>query len=106
MLATYVCCYGSKLICAESLVQLYILPTDSDTYPQNKCYTLNELIESYSSLKQFINETTFALLPGVHVVNTTRVRPTWIKGEQKVGLVIEDAESIVFTSISDKTTVW
>ena len=87
-------CY-SEFIHAEShSSQLYILPTDylsnNVSCPQNNCHTLNELIESDSSL--FTNETTIVLLPGVHIINTT-----------KSGLF---RDLIAFTGINGKAIVW
>ena len=71
ILAVYVYRLCSKFICTGNSL-LYILPTDHLLYnvscSQNDCHTFNELIESNLSKL----ETTLALLPGVHVINTTR----------------------------------
>ena len=99
ILVAYVSCYSSEFACAESS-QLYILPTDHVTNdvscPQNDCCTLNEWIESDLMDEIFTNEIyTVVLLPGVHVVNTTRE-----------GLFIYDIDSIAFTGVNGKAIVW
>ena len=93
ILVAYASC--SEFACAESS-QLYILPTDHVTNnvscPQNDCCTLNEWIESDLLDEIVTNEIyTVVLLPGVHVVNTTRS-----------GLFIYDIDSIAFTGVNGK----
>ena len=99
MLVACVCSlYRSKFIYAETS-SVYILPTDylSNNFscPRNDCYTLNEWIESDLMITNFF---TVVLLPGTHVINTTRE-----------SLLIEDIDSIIFTgrlSINGKAIVW
>ena len=82
--------------------QLYVLPTDylsnNVSCPQNDCHTLNEWIESDLMNEFFTNgNNTIMLLPGVHVINTTRE-----------GLFIDDIDSFIFTSVklNGEAIVW
>ena len=98
ILAVYISCYRSQFTYAGSSV-LYVLPTDYSSNnvscPQNDCHTLNEWIESDFNLELITNEVdTIVLLPGVHIVNTTRAN-----------LSIEDIGSLVITS-DGEASVW
>ena len=98
ILAVYIGCYCSKFTYAGSSF-LYVLPTDylsnNVSCPQNDCHTLNEWIESDLNLELIANEIdSIVLLPGVHIINTTRTN-----------LSIEDIGSLVITS-DGEASVW
>lgn len=94
-LRLYICYYCTTVTCAGSLLY-YVLPTDHKNVscPQNVCITLNEWIEGN---ELFMNETSdikVVLLPGLHIVDTTRNMT-----------VIRDIDSIVLTCANGRSAI-
>ena len=86
------------VFCEASLHTYYVQPTlgmlntTRRNLSQNDCCTLNEWIESGRNLST--NDTTMILLPGTHIINSTKDR-----------LVAENIQSFLFTSLLKETTV-
>ena len=73
--------FSGALVYRANTLELYIRPTNSGFSSENvtcpaltsyDCYTLNKWIESGSS--PFTNDTTLALLPGLHLITSTKRR--------------------------------
>ena len=81
MLLFVVATVVTAFVCRANSRELYMRPTKSGFGSVNitcpaltpyDCYTLNEWIESDSS--PFTDDTTVALLPGVHLITSTKIR--------------------------------
>ena len=91
----------SALVYRANTLELYINPTNSGFSSVNTtcpvltsydCYTLNDWIESGSS--PFINDTTLALLPGVHLITSTK-RRVLIENVISLAIVGQPGETVI-----------
>lgn len=89
------------LIYRVNTLELFIRPTMSGSSSVNitcpaltayDCYTLNDWIESDSS--PFINDTTIALLPGVHLITSTK-RRIFIENVTSLAIVGQPGETVI-----------